>query len=311
MRAHISFLTYVSIPWFHAYPLLFPPRVKCIFWRGEFQSFRCSIPSPLIPKSKLANFSSTSFVRFLSPTILQNIRARISNFRSQTSILSALYHLVREEYRVDRWARFSFFFLFYFPTKNSSPPSLTEISKNLTNSVRSIRKISHFPISGWYLYVLGTDLRYVSTSERFEYTENHTGNWASRGERGGTETNPWKQCLFLPNADGNFRKNFRHVAIYICAWKAKGSRVRDKKKDDFCPRNVKARKKKGRREEAFSFLFKGGQWKLLTTGGWLIRGGRCHWKLSRHCNNLLTLRALCAPRKRKHATPSFNLALVN
>lgn len=183
MRAHISFLTYVSIPWFHAYPLLFPPRVKCILWRGEFQSFRCSIPSPLIPKSKLANFSSTSFVRFLSPTILQNIRARISNFRSQTSILSTLYHLVREEYRVDRWARFSFFFLFYFPTKNSSPPSLTEISKNLTNSVRSIRKISHFPISGWYLYVLGTDLRYVSTSERFEYTENHTGNWASRGER--------------------------------------------------------------------------------------------------------------------------------
>lgn len=32
-----------------------------------------------------------------------------------------------------------------------------------------------------------------------------------------------------------------------------------KKNDDFCPRNVKARKKKGRREEAFSFLFKGGQ----------------------------------------------------
>ena len=154
----------------------------------------------------------------------------------------------------------------YFYAITRGYPSLTEISKNLTNSVRSIRKISHFPISGWYLYVLGTDLRYVSTSERFEYTENHTGNWASRGERGGTETNPWKQCLFLPDADGNFRKNFRHATIYICAWKAKGSRVRGKKKDDFCPRNVKARKKKGRREEAFSFLFKGGQWKLLTTG---------------------------------------------
>lgn len=122
MRAHISFLTYVSIPWFHAYPLLFPPRVKCILWRGEFQSFRCSIPSPLIPKSKFANFSSTSFVRFLSPTILQNIRARISNFRSQTSILSALYHLVREEYRVDRWARFSFFFPFLFPDQKLEPP---------------------------------------------------------------------------------------------------------------------------------------------------------------------------------------------
>lgn len=167
-----------------------------------------------------------------------------------------------------------FFFPFLFPDQKLEPPF---VNGNIEKSYKfGAVYPQNFTFSniGWYLYVLGTDLRYVSTSERFEYTENHTGNWASRGERGGTETNPWKQCLFLPDADGNFRKNFRHAAIYICAWKVKGSRVRGKKKDDFCPRNVKARKKKGRREEAFSFLFKGGQWKLLTTGGWLIRGGR-------------------------------------
>lgn len=175
MRAHISFLTYVSIPWFHAYPLLFPPRVKCIFWRGEFQSFRCSIPSPLIPKSKLANFSSTSFVRFLSPTILQNILARISNFRSQTSILSTLYHLVRRISSRSMSSLF-FFFPFLFPDQKLEPPF---VNGNIEKSYKfGAVYPQNFTFSniGRYLYVLGTDLRYVSTSERFEYTENHTGN---------------------------------------------------------------------------------------------------------------------------------------
>lgn len=47
--------------------------------------------------------------------------------------------------RISNRARF-----FFSTTKNSSPPSLTEISKNLTNSVRSIRKISHFSNIGSY-----------------------------------------------------------------------------------------------------------------------------------------------------------------
>lgn len=136
-------------------------------------------------------------------------------------------------------------------------------------------------------------MTYVSTSERFEYTENHIGNWAGCG---GTthrrETNPVDRILgnyALPVANGNFRrngritKNFRDSrTIYICAWKAKGSRVREKRKKKasettfFLESYQKERKK---REEAFSFLFKGGQrdtWKRIEpplTGGWLIRGG--------------------------------------
>lgn len=176
MRAHISFLTYVSIPWFHAYPLLFPPRVKCILWRGEFQSFRCSIPSPLIPKSKLANFSSTSFVRFLSPTILQNIRARISNFSKPN--FDSFYVVPSRTGRISSRSMSSlfFFFPFLFPDQKLEPPF---VNGNIEKSYKfGAVYPQNFTFSniGWYLYVLGTDLRYVSTSERFEYTENHTGN---------------------------------------------------------------------------------------------------------------------------------------
>ena len=47
-----------------------PQRVKCILSRGDSQSSRRLIPSSLISKSKLANFSpATRFVRFLSPIL--------------------------------------------------------------------------------------------------------------------------------------------------------------------------------------------------------------------------------------------------
>lgn len=109
-----------------------------------------------------------------------------------------------------------FFFPFLFPDQKLEPPF---VNGNIEKSYKfGAVYPQNFTFSniGWYLYVLGMDLRYVSTSERFEYTENHTGNWASRGEREERKRILGNSASFSPMRMEIFEKTF-DTRLFISA----------------------------------------------------------------------------------------------
>ena len=152
-----------------------PQRVKCILSRGDSQSSRRLIPSPLISKSKLANFSpATRFVRFLSPILRSSkeysacFRAWISNFRGQTSILSTL----PISYGKNIESRSFFFF-------NDEKLELPFVNGNIEKSYKFGAVYPQNFTFFQYRFVLG--MTHAIRKIRI-YGKNHTGNWAS--ERG-------------------------------------------------------------------------------------------------------------------------------
>lgn len=144
LRAHVFFSARVSrFDVAVAFTFAFHSATVKIYL-VDFHSFRCLIPS----RSREYETNDNSF-RSLFP--------RVWDFRSKRFFLPYLilsYDI--REYRTEYRSLSSLLFFSLPDEKQSLEPSLTEISKNLTNSARSIRKISHFSNIGYaYLCVLG------------------------------------------------------------------------------------------------------------------------------------------------------------